>query len=434
VVLSILPLAVALLAGTLALVLLFSAGRLHDVDRQARVEADTLVGLVETAQVTSPLPVPAGSPLLAQVIDADHTVIAASRSASLVLPLIDLPRAGSTARTFTVEDDPYGAVTLRVRVQQATLSGAPVSIVVAAPLGDVQDALRALKIVLLVVLPILVLGIGALEWAVIGFTLRPVDRLRAAAGRLAADATAAPNRRPDQAAVLPVGPGDDEITRLAKTLNRFLSRLQLSMNQQRDFIADAAHELRSPLASMRVQLDVAQTHPHLLNAHQLAAELSAELDRLTRLTDDLLLLGRLDSGALGPFERIDLSEIAGTTQPPVIVSGNRDALLRLVRNLTANARDHSDNVQTTVATAGRFAELDVDDDGPGIPAQDRDRVFERWTRLDTARDRSSGGYGLGLAIARDIAVAHGGRMAISDSPLGGTRVQVLLPLADENIA
>jgi signal transduction histidine kinase len=218
---------------------------------------------------------------------------------------------------------------------------------------------------------------------------------------------------------------------LAKTLNRFLSRLQLSMNQQRDFIADAAHELRSPLASMRVQLDVAQTHPHLLNAHQLAAELSAELDRLTRLTDDLLLLGRLDSGALGPFERIDLSEIAGTTQPPVIVSGNRDALLRLVRNLTANARDHSDNVQTTVATAGRFAELDVDDDGPGIPAQDRDRVFERWTRLDTARDRSSGGYGLGLAIARDIAVAHGGRMAISDSPLGGTRVQVLLPLADE---
>jgi signal transduction histidine kinase len=308
-----------------------------------------------------------------------------------------------------------------------------VSIVVAAPLADVQGALRALKIVLLVVLPILVLGIGALEWAVIGFTLRPVDRLRAAAGRLAADATAAPNRRPDQAAVLPVGPGDDEITRLATTLNRFLSRLQLSMNQQRDFIADAAHELRSPLASMRVQLDVAQTHPQLLDADQLAAELSAELDRLTRLTDDLLLLGRLDSGAPGPFENIDLSEIAGTIQPPVMVTGNRDALLRLVRNLTANAREHSDNVRTTVATAGRFAVLDVDDDGPGIPAEDRNRVFERWTRLDTARDRSSGGYGLGLAIARDIAVAHGGRMAISDSPLGGTRVEVLLPLADEYI-
>ena len=428
-VLSIVPLTVALLAGTVALVLLFSAGRLRDVDRQTRTETNTLAGLVATAQLTSPLPLPAGSPLLAQVITADRTVIAASRSASLVLPLVDVPGPGSGSRAFTINDDPYGAVALRIRVQKATLSGQPVEIVVAAPLGDVQDALHALKIVLFVVVPLLVIGIGALEWAVIGLTLRPVDRLRAAAGELAADATSG---RRDRGARLPVGAGDDEITRLAETLNLLLSRLQLSVHRQREFIADAAHELRSPLANMRVQLDVAQAHPQLLNAQELAAELSEELDRMTRLADDLLLLGRLDSGGPGPFEPMDLGELAGTTGPPIMVGGNRDALLRLVLNLRTNAHDHADHVEVSVRSEGRFAVLDVDDDGPGIPPEDRDRVFDRWTRLDTARDRTSGGSGLGLAIARDIATAHGGTVAITDSPSGGTRVRVSLPLAGEH--
>ncbi len=428
VVLSIVPLVVALLAGTVALVLLFSAGRLRDLDRQTRTESTTLAGLVATAQLTSPLPLPAGSPLLAQVVTVDRTVLAASRSASLVLPLVDGPGSGSGSRTFTIDDDPYGAVPLRIRVQKATLSGQPVEIIVAAPLGDVQDALRALKIVLLVVLPLLVIGIGALEWVVIGLTLRPVDRLRAAAAELAVEATSG---RRDQGARLPVGAGSDEITRLAETLNLLLSRLQLSLNRQREFIADAAHELRSPLASMRVQLDVAQTHPQLLSAQQLAAELSDELGRMTRLADDLLLLGRLDSGGPGPFERIDLGQLAGTAGPPIMVAGNRDALVRLLLNVTTNAHEHADHVAVSIQIEGRFAVLDVDDDGPGIPPGDRDRVFDRWTRLDSARDRTSGGSGLGLAIARDIATAHGGTVSITDSPLGGTRVRVSLPLADE---
>lgn len=436
VVLSVVPLVVGLLAVSGAVVLLFSAGRIRDVDRQTRAEATTLAELVSTAQVTSPLPLPAGSPLLAQVIDvASRTVTAASRSASLVLPLVDVSGGGGRARSFTVDDDPYGAVALRVRAQPASLHGQPVVVVVAAPLADIRDALRALEIVLLVVVPILVVLIGVLEWTVIGLTLRPVERLRAAAGAMAAE-TAPVSPRADGSgrgsaapARLPVGAGGDEITRLAETLNLLLSRLQVALDHQRAFVSDAAHELRSPLASMRVQLDIAQAHPDLLGAQELAAELSAEVHRLTRLTDDLLLLGRLDSRTPVARRRVDLSEIAETSDPPAVVDGDPEELRRLVRNLVENARNHAGSVRVTVSRDEGFAVLRVDDDGPGIPAADRDRVFDRWTRLDPARDRGRGGSGLGLAIVRDVAAAHGGTVRILDSPLGGTRVELRIPLS-----
>lgn len=436
-VLSIVPLVVALLAGTGAVVFLFFAGRIRALDRQTRTEAATLAELVSTAQVTSPLPLPAGSPLLAQVIDpAGRTVTAASRSASLVLPLVDVSDVGTRARSFTVADDPYGAVSLRVRTQPATLHGQPMVIVVAAPLAGIQDALRALEIVLLVVVPILVVLIGALEWTVIGLTLRPVERLRAAAGEMASEAGSVSARaegsggRANGPAVLPVGPGDDEITRLAQTLNLLLSRLQISSDRQRAFVSDAAHELRSPLASMRVQLDIAQAHPGLIDARQLAGELSAEVGRLARLTDDLLLLGRLDSRTPVPRQPVDLSEIAETAGPRVVVDGDPEQLRRLVRNLVENALNHAASVRVTVRRDQGFAVLDVDDDGPGIDPADRDRAFDRWTRLDSARDRGHGGSGLGLAIVRDVAAAHGGTVHILDSPLGGARVELRIPLAD----
>ena len=201
------------------------------------------------------------------------------------------------------------------------------------------------------------------------------------------------------------------------------------MTQQRNLVADAAHELRSPLASMRVQLDVAQAHPSLSVASDLAAELSPEIDRLTRLINDLLLLGRLEGGGGADREPLDLTELAGAEGPAVVVPGDRDSVERLVRNLVDNARDHGETVRVSVHRDGALAVLEVDDDGPGIPAADRERVFDRWTRLDTARDRSTGGSGLGLALVREIAVAHGGAAVITDSPLGGTRVRVTLPLA-----
>lgn len=433
---TIVPLVVSLCIGTVAVALLFSAGRIRSVDSQTRAEAITLAALAQSGQLPAPLPVPAGSPLLAQVIDADGTVLAASASASLVLPLVTHPSTLARATDQTDEDNPFGAAALRLRLQPVTVAGRAAVIVVAAPLADVQSALRSLQTVILVIVPILAVLVGVLEWVTIGLTLRPVERLRAAAAGLATDvrvpsavATSAGGSAPRRTLLLPIGTGDDEITRLARTLNELLRRLERSMAQQRNLVADAAHELRSPLASMRVQLDVARAHPTLTAAADLTADLAPEIDRLTRLVNDLLLLGRLEGGGSAERTPLNLTALAGATGPPVVVCGDRDSLERLVRNLIDNAHDHGGAVHVSVHREGDRAILVVDDDGPGIPVQDRERVFERWTRLDTARDRANGGSGLGLTLVREIATAHGGSAGISESPLGGTRVRVTLPAA-----
>lgn len=433
---TIVPLVVALCIGTVAVTVLFSAGRIRSVDRQTRAEAATLAGLAQSGQLPTPLPVPAGSPLLAQVIDDDGTVLAASASASLVLPLVTHPSMSTRANDDTDEDNPFVAAALRLRVQRVTVAGRAAVIVVAAPLADVQSALRSLETVILVIVPILTVLVGLLEWVIIGLTLRPVERLRIAAAGLALDTRtpSAPGTSTGAAArtptlLLPMGTGDDEITRLAHTLNELLRRLERSMAQQRDLVADAAHELRSPLASMRVQLDVARAHPTPETAADLTADLAPEIDRLTRLVNDLLLLGRLEGGGSAKRTPVDLSELAGATGSSVVVRGDRDSLERLVRNLVDNAHEHGGSVRVSVHREGGMAVLEVDDDGPGIPVEDRERVFERWTRLDLARDRVSGGSGLGLTLVREIAVAHGGSAGITESPLGGTRVRVILPAA-----
>ena len=443
--LTILPLVIALCIGTVALAYLFSTGRIRSVDRQTSAEATTLAALAQSGQLPSPLPVPAGSPLLAQVIDANGTVLAATASASTVLPLVARPAISAGAHNSTDDDNPFGAAVLRLRVQPVTVAGRSAVIVVAAPLADVQSALRSLRTVIFVVVPILTVLVGLLEWVVIGLTLRPVERLRVAAAGLATDARAPSMRAPSAgvgpprptsaqqrpvaspAMLLPTGTGDDEITRLAQTLNELLQRVERSMAQQRDLVADAAHELRSPLASMRVQLDVVRAHPSLTAASDLAAELSPEIDRLTRLVNDLLLLGRLEGGGPVGAEPVDLTALVGAPGPAVVVPGDRDRLERLVRNLVDNAHEHADTVQVSVRRDAMTAVLEVDDDGPGIAVEDRERVFHRWTRLDSARDRSTGGSGLGLSLVHEIAAAHGGTAAITDSPLGGTRVRVTLP-------
>ena len=407
---SVVPLALALVVGTVALVAIFSAGRVREVDAQIAREVDVLAELAATGQLTNPLPVPAGSPLLGQVLASDGSVLAATPSASRVLPLVP----GGGDRISTEEEPAYGDAPLRVRTRAVSAGGAPASVVVAAPLGDVRRAVDALRLVLLLVVPVLVALATLLARALVGATLRPVEELRVAAVRLAG--------APD-GDLLPVARTDDEIARLAGTLNDVLGRLRDALAQQRAFVADAAHELRSPLASLRVQLDVARRHPGPVAVDELAAE----VDRLVRLTDDLLLLARLDARA--PLRRapVDLAELAGTGGPPAVVMGDRDALQRLLRNLLENAGRVATTVQTAVQEEDGAVVLTVDDDGPGVPPADRERVFERWVRLDDARDRAEGGAGLGLALVREIAAAHGGTATLTASPLGGARVEVRLP-------
>ncbi|MCH0540410.1 HAMP domain-containing histidine kinase [Streptomyces sp. MUM 203J] len=246
---------------------------------------------------------------------------------------------------------------------------------------------------------------------------------------------------------VPVPPTEDLIAHLARTTNGTLDRLEAASARQREFVADAAHELRSPLAALRTQLEGALRHPEGADWEGVVAGAAADVVRLQALADDLLLLARMDGT---PYAEaggvVDLSGIAedlvrehrhlptseGLTleldAPPVRVPGDAGSLERLLRNLLGNACRHATaRVLVAVRVEDGTAVLEVLDDGPGIPADDRERVFARFTRLDEARARSSGGAGLGLAIAREIAVRHGGTLRAAASRWGGARLVARLP-------
>jgi signal transduction histidine kinase len=221
-----------------------------------------------------------------------------------------------------------------------------------------------------------------------------------------------------------------------------LDRLAASRARQRDFVADAAHELRSPLASMRTQLEVAQ---RLGEAPELSEDLLAEVHRLTGLVEDLLTLARADAELAPTVEPESfaadalLREVAGRyagARVPVrvvgvagpSVTGNREDLRRVLANLVDNAVRHaSSRVELAAAAEAEHILVTVSDDGPGVAPEDRLRVFERFTRLDEARDRDVGGSGLGLAIVHELVRRTGGETRLSDADGGGLRVEVRLP-------
>jgi signal transduction histidine kinase len=237
----------------------------------------------------------------------------------------------------------------------------------------------------------------------------------------------------------------DEIGRLADTMNRMLDRLERAHGRQRRFIADASHELRSPIAAVRQQAEVALAHPDRASTGDLAAAVHAESLRMQSLVDDLLLLARADEQALSLRRRpVDLDDLVFTEARrlrdagmPVDVrgvsaarvDGDPTTLSRVLHNLGDNAARHArQRIAFVLSEEDGHAELHVDDDGPGVPETDRRRVFERFVRLDESRVHT-GGSGLGLSIVAELVAAHGGTVAIAGGPLGGARVTVRLPLS-----
>ena len=422
-------LAIGLLAGTLVLARLFVAARVDSVDSSVRQEALQISQLLAAGDLPKTLPAPLGGTAQAQVVDPAGTVLANTPSASSVFEIlpIESTTVGTKDHTFTTTTSSLGH-SFRVDVRAGTYRDDTgehrVAIVVAAPFSDVADTLNALHRVILVVLPLVLLAAAAATWLSVGSALRPVDELRAEADAVVAGGGSRAPR-------LAVPAGAAELRRLGETLNRMLARVHGAGEQQRAFIADAAHELRSPLASVLTQLEVALSTPTSPEEWPvIAADVYADAERLRRIADDLLLLAKLDAGSPAGKGIVDVRALVGADGGPLEVHGDEQALSRLFDNLVTNAGKYATTVRTSAVRDGASVLVHVDDDGPGVPVEDRERVFERFVRLDSARSRDEGGTGLGLAIARAIARSHGGDVQLDASPLGGLRASVRLPLAE----
>lgn len=300
--------------------------------------------------------------------------------------------------------------------------------------ADIERSVGAISAALWLGLPVLVIGAGLMTWLITGRTLAPVGVMTRRVRELSATTLDAR---------VPVPPTDDEIAELASTMNEMLDRLQAASVTQRQFVSDASHELRSPVASIRAQLETALQYPEDVDWPSVARIVLAEDARLEHLVGNLLAMARLEEGRLGPRSEVDLEDLVldqtrrltGVRVDVSAVSagrvwGNPDELTSVVRNLLDNAARHADaTVAVAVRETGPWVVLTVDDDGPGVPAEDRERVFERFARLQEGRSRDQGGTGLGLALTRRVAEAHGGRVHVESSPLGGASFVVALPAA-----
>jgi signal transduction histidine kinase len=327
---------------------------------------------------------------------------------------------------------PGWATTDFVVAEQPVLTDdGPVVVTSRASLLPAAAARDTLWSVLLPGIPALLLLVAGLTWAAVGRALRPVAAIR----RELADITATDLHRR-----VPVPHAGDEIAALATTTNATLDRLEQAVGRHQRFVADAAHELRSPLAVLRTRLEI---EPN--SGPELVDEALADVERIQRLSADLLLLARLDAGEPPETVDVDLSQLAAEEAAQrrartevtvtlridegVVVSGSDGQLRRLVANLVDNAVRHAGtSVEVRLSEHRAGAVLDVIDDGPGIPPAQHEAVFDRFTRLDESRARDSGGSGLGLAIVRDIAVRHGGTAAVVAGP-PGAHLQVRLPWA-----
>lgn len=455
----------ALALGATVLSSIVSASRVAALDEVLRASTTTLARLATSDQLPEVLPVTEPGEV-AQLLDADGLVLATSANGSRTLPLVPAdvlgaltaeletgagpddpaPGAATPAQARTTTDrSAYAGGLARVAVAATTWEGEPAWAVSSLPLREVEGVVGALKISLVVVVPLLTLALGALVWTVLGRALRPVEELRR--GAEAVTERGGPGS-------LPVPSSDDELAALARTLNAMLDRLEDSAQRQRAFVADAAHELRSPVAALRASVEIARAHPGAYTAAELAGDLEHEVLRLHRLVDDLLLLARVGASpparaeadlralvddavatslaAAGAGGAAGAAGAAGRAPalPEVLVTGSgsaevdRVALGRVVGNLLDNALRHAAaRVRVTVAATS----LVVEDDGPGLDPADHERVFERFTRLDDGRQRDAGGSGLGLAIAREVVREHGGDVTLSRSAAGGLRAEVTLP-------
>ncbi len=418
----------------------FDAALVGSAQGHARVEAQQVAATLELVPPTSAVPVrdlPDGNDVLVQVVDAQGEVVAGSREDALGEPFTaERPGVGSSVMTQVdglpgIDSDAYVVVT---RGATGT-AGEPLTVVVASPV-HIEEGVESRIFLFGGLAATLVLGVAVVlvRWSV-GASLLPVERLR---GQLAEIDGHTFGDRVD------VPGSGDELTRLAETMNEMLGRLEGAYAAQAGFVSDASHELRSPLSTLRTSVELAAADPTGRIWAETRPVVMAEILRLQRLVDDLLTLTKYDAGAV-PLRRreCDLDDLVveavrrardeegpamSVTPEPVRVLGDPDRLGQVLRNLLDNAVRHAGSAVRVELTAdGTQAVVRVDNDGPPVPPEDRLRVFDRFVRLDATRDRDTGGAGLGLAIAADIARAHGGSVTAGEADDGWCRFELRLP-------
>lgn len=414
--------AVALLVGAFSFYGVLSAS-IHDSTERAAEQR--LSELAERAGGPGGKGIDALEDEILQILGPDGSVRAASEEARDKLGSAPLP-ADDDPQTTTVDGDTVLVVSEDIDGDQ--------TLVLAVSMDDDAETLATVATLLGIAVPLLLLLVAVTTWLVVGRALRPVERIREEVDGITAERL---HQR------VPVPETADEIAALATTMNGMLDRLDAAATAQRRFVSDASHELRSPLATIRQHAELAHAHPEVTSIGELAEVVSEEGLRLQGIVESLLLLARLDEGAGTHDEPVDLDDIAlaevrrlraagidvdGTGISAARVSGDPRLLGQLLRNLADNAVRHSrGRVAIGVVPSDGYVFVTIEDDGAGVPAEERERIFERFVRLDDARSRDAGGSGLGLAIARGIASSSRGSLTVDDSRWGGARFVLTLP-------
>jgi signal transduction histidine kinase len=429
----------AVATGAVLLLVLQRYALLRTLDNSAAKSASDIAQIFQSGKSPANVVPTTGGVTAIQVVDGNDHVIAVCCGADRVVPLLDAEQLSEVRKGHRLD---INSTTSNARLRVLAQAANDKTVLVVTDLKGVDDSLRLLGRAALIGGPLAVLLMAFATYGVVALTLRSVAALRHGAADITAAGLA------DQR--LPVPSAQDEIRRLAVTLNAMLDRIDAATSRQRTFVGDAAHELRSPLASLRVQLEVAQRLGPAEDLPSLIDDVLVDVDRLDRLVEDLLAMARQDEGGghLRRREHVALDELIGTvvagyaharvpvrldSSVPATVDGDADALRRVAINLIENALRYAHSAVTLTLQSGTLARLPtvtllVTDDGPGIPPGERERVFDRFYRVQASRSRESGGTGLGLSIVRDLVRAHGGSIRVTARPDGASGLQAVVVL------
>lgn len=430
---------IALSSASVLLVVELYASQIRGVDDALRLELDSVMATARGGTFSTPLRVSSEDTAFIQVISARGRVLASSASVEGEGRIVAFrPHGQSEFRTLSRL--PIGSGSrFRVAALRVSTPSGPAIIYVGESLQAIDHSVRDVLVGLALVDPVLLFIVGGTVWWLIGRALSPVEAIRSEVEEITAGAL---DRR------VPEPDVDDEVGRLAVTMNAMLARLEDAIHRQNKFVADASHELRSPLAAAQAELEISLSHSDRTAWPASARTVLGDLERVRRIVEDLSVLARYDERAhradspvdldelvlrestrlqrIAPVD-IDIAEVSGAR-----VTGDADLLGRAIRNLLDNAVRHARRrVRVTLERVSGEAVLEVIDDGPGVNPEDRARIFERFVRADESRTRASGGSGLGLAIVHDIARAHGGAIDVVDAH-PGARFVLRIPSPDSD--